>query len=433
MDMAISPDGKTIYFTSNRPNGLGGFDIYRAKLEKNGEWGEAENLGELVNTKYSEVSPSIGGNGKILYFSSEGHNTMGGFDLFSSKIDAKGNIGNTVNVGYPLSTTDDDYYFQAVPISRKGFITSSKIGGSGLQDIYEVTLARDPNEAPVVLKGNLISLSKSIPTGLKLLAKAKDEDLKVEASVDAASGMYELKLPPCAEYKVQVMLEKIVLNEYEVEAVCDESVMTIEHETYVLPIVKRPPPPKVDLTAEKSKKEAKAEKKAEKEKEKADKEKSKADELAAKEKEELANMKFGGKKAKPVKEKPAGETEKISPTKYYFTYGVFRVKLEDMGLFVEEVAVLIEKRGITEIDVYASSSKVPRSNKKSNDELSKQRADDAMIVIRKELQRMGYEEGVHYKFRKIDSGVNGKEYENDAKENKDVYERYQYVELSAEG
>jgi flagellar motor protein MotB len=401
MDMAISPDGKTIYFTSNRPNGLGGFDIYRAKLEKNGEWGEAENLGELVNTKYSEVSPSIGGNGKILYFSSEGHNTMGGFDLFSCKIDAKGNIGNTVNVGYPLSTTDDDYYFQAVPISRKGFITSSKIGGSGLQDIYEVTLARDPNEAPVVLKGNLISLSKSIPAGLKLLAKAKEEDLKVEAAVDATSGLYELKLPPCANYKVQVMLEKIILNEYEVEAVCDESVMTIEHETYVLPIVKRPPP-KVDLTAEKSKKDNKADKKAEKEKEKAEKEKAKADELAAKEKEVLANMKFS-KKAKPVKEKPAGETEKISPTKYYFTYGVFRVKLEDMGLFVEEVAVLIEKRGITEIDVYASSSKVPRSNKKSNEELSEQRADDAMIVIRKELQRMGYEEGVHYKFRKIDS------------------------------
>ncbi len=101
MDMAISPDGKTIYFTSNRPNGLGGFDIYRAKLEKNGEWGEAENLGELINTKFSEVSPSIGGNGKILYFSSEGHNTMGGFDVFSAKIDAKGNIGNTSNVGYP--------------------------------------------------------------------------------------------------------------------------------------------------------------------------------------------------------------------------------------------------------------------------------------------------------------------------------------------
>jgi hypothetical protein len=432
MDMAISPDGKTIYFTSNRPNGLGGFDIYRAKMEKNGEWGEAENLGELVNTKYSEVSPSIGGNGKILYFSSEGHNTMGGFDVFSAKIDAKGNIGNTSNVGYPLSTTDDDYYFQAVPISRKGFITSSKIGGSGLQDIYEVILARDPNEAPVVLKGNLISFGKSIPAGIKLLAKAQDEDLKVEAAADASTGSYELKLPPCAQYNVQVMLEKIVLSEYAVEAVCDESIMSIEHETYILPIIKRPPP-KQDLAAEKSKKEIKADKKAEKEKEKAEKEKAKAAELAAKEKEDLANMKFGGKKAKPVKEKPAGETEKISPTKYYFTYGVFRVKLEDMGLFVEEVAVLIEKRGITEIDVYASSSKVPRSNKKSNEELSQQRADDAMIVIRKELQRMGYEEGVHYKFRKIDSGVNGKEYENDAKENKDVYERYQYVELSAEG
>ncbi len=452
MDMTVTPDGKTIYFSSNRPNGLGGFDLYRSTLQKNGEWSEPENLGELVNTKYNELSPSIGGNGKILYFSSEGHNTMGGYDLFSSRIEKKGVLGNAVNVGYPLSTTDDDYYFQAIPVSRKGFITSSKIGGLGLQDIYEVTLARDPNEAPVILKGNVqLMAGKTLPAGLKLMAKAEGEDLKVEANLETA--VFEMKLPPCANYKVQVMQDKSVLHEFAVEACCDESVMTLEHEFYIFPVTKKQPakndvaqtkPVKTD-NAKALEDAAKAAKKAEKEAKKAkEEEEKKAREAAkkaekkakdaAKEAEEVADkIAKAEKQGLAARPKPAGAKEKLAPTQYYFTYGMFKVNLEDMGIFVEEVALLIEKRGLTEIDIYASSSKVPRSNKKSNQELAEQRASDAKETIRKELERMGYVEGIHYKFRKISWGVNGKEFENDAKENRTIYEKSQYVELTAEG
>ncbi|MBM3428117.1 MAG: hypothetical protein FJX95_04980 [Bacteroidetes bacterium] len=448
MDMTVTPDGKTIYFSSNRPNGLGGFDLYRSNLQKNREWSEPENLGELINTKYNELSPSVGGNGKILYFSSEGHNTMGGYDLFSSRIEKKGVLGNAVNVGYPLSTTDDDYYFQAIPVSRKGFITSSKIGGSGLQDIYEVTLARDPNETPVILKGFVqLMAGKTMPAGLKILAKAKDEDLKVEANLE--SSTFELKLPPCANYNVQVMQEKSVLHEFTVDACCDESMMTVEHEFYIFPVIKKQPV-KADLaaktTAKKSEEDPdKAAKKAEKEAKKAkedeekrlkeaEKKAEKKAKEAAKEAEQMAKkIEKAEKQGLAARPKPAGVKEKLTPTQYFFTYGMFKVNLEDMGLFVEEVALLIEKRGLVEIDVYASSSKVPRSNKKSNEELAEQRASDAKATIRKELERMGYVEGIHFNFRKISWGVNGKEFANDAKENMKIYEKYQYVELSAEG
>ncbi len=448
MDMTVTPDGKTIYFSSNRPNGLGGFDLYRSNLEKNGEWSEPENLGELINTKYNELSPSIGGNGKILYFSSEGHNTMGGYDLFSSKIEKKGVLGNAVNVGYPLSTTDDDYYFQAIPVSRKGFITSSKIGGTGLQDIYEVTLARDPNEAPVMLKGFVqLMAGKMMPTGMKIVAKAIDEDLKVEVNLEAMA--FEMKLPPCAKYNVQVMQEKAVLNEFTVDACCDESLMSIEHEFYIFPITKKQPV-KADLTAKNTPKATtedpeKAAKKAEKEAKKAkeeeekklreaEKKAEKKAKDAAKEAEQMAKkIEKAEKQGLAARPKPAGAKEKLTPTQYFFTYGVFKVNLEDMGLFVEEVALLVEKRGLVEIDVYASSSKVPRSNKRSNEELAEQRASDAKATIRKELERMGYVEGIHFSFRKISWGVNGKEFQNDAKESKEIYEKSQYVELSAEG
>jgi hypothetical protein len=448
MDMTVTPDGKTIYFSSNRPNGLGGFDLYRSNLEKNGEWSEPENLGELINTKYNELSPSIGGNGKILYFSSEGHNTMGGYDLFSSKIEKKGVLGNAVNVGYPLSTTDDDYYFQAIPVSRKGFITSSKIGGTGLQDIYEVTLARDPNEAPVILKGFVqLMAGKMMPTGMKVVAKAIDEDLKVEVNLEAMA--FEMKLPPCAKYNVQVMQDKTVLNEFTVDACCDESLMSIEHEFYIFPITKKQPV-KADLTAKNTPKSTtedpeKAAKKAEKEAKKAkeeeekklreaEKKAEKKAKDAAKEAEQMAKkIDKAEKQGLAARPKPAGAKEKLTPTQYFFTYGVFKVNLEDMGLFVEEVALLVEKRGLVEIDVYASSSKVPRSNKRSNEELAEQRASDAKATIRKELERMGYVEGIHFSFRKISWGVNGKEFQNDAKENKEIYEKSQYVELSAEG
>ena len=108
---AISADGKRLYFTSNREGGFGGLDIYVSEKDATGDWGTAVNLGPSVNTPFNEDTPFITANDSLLYFSSEGHNSIGGYDIFISR-----KTGNTwskpENIGYPVNTTDDDKFFQ---------------------------------------------------------------------------------------------------------------------------------------------------------------------------------------------------------------------------------------------------------------------------------------------------------------------------------
>ncbi|MFL5730473.1 MAG: hypothetical protein ACJ75J_13380, partial [Cytophagaceae bacterium] len=105
----ISPDGQSFYFCSDRPGGFGGMDIYISRLQSNGEWGPAKNMGAQVNTRYDEEYPSISADGKRIYFSSEGHNSIGGFDLFVSGLDQKRQIWTQAkNLGMPINTPDDE-------------------------------------------------------------------------------------------------------------------------------------------------------------------------------------------------------------------------------------------------------------------------------------------------------------------------------------
>ena len=110
---SISADGNKLYFTSNRDGGQGNLDIYVSEKDNNGDWGPAVNLGAAVNTPFNEDTPFITKNDSLLFFSSEGHNSMGGYDNFKSQ-----KIGTVwkapENLGYPLNTTDDDKFFQPV-------------------------------------------------------------------------------------------------------------------------------------------------------------------------------------------------------------------------------------------------------------------------------------------------------------------------------
>jgi hypothetical protein len=110
---AISADGKKLYFTSNREGGIGttNLDIYVSEKDKSGDWGPAVNLGNKINTAYNEDTPFITKNDSILYFCSEGHNSMGGFDLFRSHVDGTG-WSEPENLGFPLNSPDDDKFFQ---------------------------------------------------------------------------------------------------------------------------------------------------------------------------------------------------------------------------------------------------------------------------------------------------------------------------------
>ena len=107
----ISREGTTLYFTSNRKGGIGGQDIYQAERISGDEWGDAVNLGHSVNTYYNEESPFITNQDQRLYFSSQGHNTMGGYDIFYSNKNVEGSWDIPQNIGYPVNSSDDDLFF----------------------------------------------------------------------------------------------------------------------------------------------------------------------------------------------------------------------------------------------------------------------------------------------------------------------------------
>ena len=109
---SVTPDGKTLYFTSDRKGGKGGFDIYYSKLDENGKWGKAINLGDSINTKYDEDLPFIAADNTRLYFCSQGHENIGGFDIFKSEIVA-GDLQKPENIGFVLNSPRNDLFYVA--------------------------------------------------------------------------------------------------------------------------------------------------------------------------------------------------------------------------------------------------------------------------------------------------------------------------------
>ncbi len=153
--VSISPDGNLLFFSSNRVGGLGQIDIYFSTKNEAGEWQRARNVGEVINTEFNEDGPFIGNDGKTLYFSSEGHKGMGGYDIYKSVYDSANQVwGAPENLGYPINTPDDDIYFVATKDGKRGYYASVREDGYGFTDIYMVTLPqkKDKEPEPIVEK-----------------------------------------------------------------------------------------------------------------------------------------------------------------------------------------------------------------------------------------------------------------------------------------
>jgi hypothetical protein len=134
---SLSPDGKTLYFTSNRKGGEGDLDIYRSVLQ--GEvWSNPQNLGPGINTPYNEETPFVSSDGNVLYFSSEGHDGIGGYDIF--KYDFNHPEKGAVNLGYPINTTDNNLFYVPVGDGSTGFYSYRGPDSFGGRDIYKVTI-----------------------------------------------------------------------------------------------------------------------------------------------------------------------------------------------------------------------------------------------------------------------------------------------------
>jgi outer membrane protein OmpA-like peptidoglycan-associated protein len=140
---SISHNGKTLYFTSNRKDGFGEMDIYKSKLQENGQWGSPVNLGNVINTNLNEDTPFITESDSILYFSSQGHENMGGYDIFRSKLGASGQWSSPENIGYPCNTTDDDLFYYPWHNARVAYASLIRPEGLGKEDVYAIQPAED--------------------------------------------------------------------------------------------------------------------------------------------------------------------------------------------------------------------------------------------------------------------------------------------------
>jgi outer membrane protein OmpA-like peptidoglycan-associated protein len=204
-DASITQDKKVIFFTSERKGGLGGRDIYMARRLPHGEYAKPINLAK-INTVWDEDAPFIHADGKTLYFSSRGHKSMGGYDIFSCTIDVNTGeiLTDPVNVGYPINTADDDVFFVWSADNRRAYFASERTGGYGEKDIYLLE-RKDIEASLVVLKGIVTGGEKKIPLGAKITVvdNASHETIGIFTS-NSSSGNFVVVLPAGRNYGIAV-------------------------------------------------------------------------------------------------------------------------------------------------------------------------------------------------------------------------------------
>ena len=206
---SLSHDGKTLYFCSENPKdnkGLPGtHDIFKSTKNEKGEWGEPENLGEVINTLYDERTVFIHPDGKTLYFSSQGHNSMGGYDLFKSVYnDSLKKWSTPVNLGYPINSPDDDIDFVVSASGKHAYYSTIRPGGLGEKDIYRITLPADTTVYLTLIKGKVTDESDN-PVGSKVeIYDNKTGKLISTQEANAATGKFLVSLPSGKNYKMKV-------------------------------------------------------------------------------------------------------------------------------------------------------------------------------------------------------------------------------------
>lgn len=198
----LSPDGNTIYFVSERMGGMGGKDIWRCVKLPNGQWSRALNLGKPINTPYDEETPFMHADGHTFFFSSQGHNSMGGYDIFFSQVIDSGKFSEPFNLGYPINTPYDELHFSLSLDGKQGYFNSDRPGGLGGEDLYKVIMPHATERPLTVIRGQVLAPpGQSISDDVHVVAtdSATNEEVGDFKPIKA-TGRFTIIVPPGRTY-----------------------------------------------------------------------------------------------------------------------------------------------------------------------------------------------------------------------------------------
>jgi outer membrane protein OmpA-like peptidoglycan-associated protein/tetratricopeptide (TPR) repeat protein len=263
---SLSPDGKKLYFESDKEGTMGMRDIWYSEWdEKKQEWGVSKPVGAPINTEYDEIGVFMHPDGKTMYFSSNGHKGMGGFDIYYSEMKEDGTWGTPVNIGYPVSTPDNDVFFSISASGKHGYYASFTESGQGEKDLYMITFLGKPKEPLLSGEDNLCaSIAKplqeeivqaKVDVNLKNLSilkgKVLDADTKQpvnstvdltdntankqlsQATTDSENGKFLISLPSGKNYGIAVKAAGYLFHSENFDIPADASYQEYEKVIYM--------------------------------------------------------------------------------------------------------------------------------------------------------------------------------------------------------
>jgi hypothetical protein len=212
--VCFTPDEKYLYFSSERPGGAGGRDIWVAERLTDGSYGKVLSASAVINTPYDEDAPFITADGKTMFFSSNGHNSTGGYDVFRSDM-KNGKWTKPYNIGKPVNSNQDDKYYWVSADGARGYYSSERKDGQGGQDILMVEPGMFGRPTALIMMHGIVYLDdKPVEADIRIKSKFTRKDFFGSFSSNSATGEYLLNLPAGNEFEVLFTYKGVTVGKH---------------------------------------------------------------------------------------------------------------------------------------------------------------------------------------------------------------------------